>query len=58
MYSQITVQRSLLEVSRNRRPKARAGEGAEDPDDPVLISNPHPPPPSSRTKRTCQSWRQ
>lgn len=54
VYSQIMVQRSLLEVSRNCRPKARAGEGAEDPDAPVLISTP----PSSRTKRTCLNWRQ
>lgn len=53
MYSQITVQRSLLEVSRKCRPKARAGEGAEDPD-----AGPDFHPPSSRTKRTCQSWRQ
>ena len=53
VYSQITVQRSLLEVSRNPRPQVRAGEGAEDPDATVLISTP-----SSRTKRMCQNWKQ
>jgi len=51
VYSQITVQRSLLEVSRNPRPQVRAGVGAEDAT--VLISTP-----SSRTKRMCQNLRQ
>lgn len=56
VYSQVTVQRALLEVSRAARPpvldRTGTGEGARGSAAGVLT-----PTPPSRTKRTCQSWR-
>lgn len=52
VYSQVTVQRALLEVSQAARPRARTGEGAQGSDARALISTL-----PSRTKRKYQSWR-